>query len=667
MYGPRPEDALLLPELIERLGPFLAPPDLFSSIKVCRLWCQILTPYLWATLDDCMYQWPRILCSDMDNKKGEDKDKDENKKDGSGEWLQAMMDKHGRHIRHLRICWRSFLDAVTLAPTCYKLESLSIGDLSYSLKRSTAEEYPWVAELEFRERRRTIEEYRRLAVRGPFIWPEQTEGVYSAETFTANNVYSRTLAQQELDWLTTQRFWLFLRSNTGIRRLRLHYSLNGVLDLVAPEFFYETMALFEGLVYFDNNYMPVNLDRLFSRLPRLRHFRRTLNIRYDNIDVFLQQDHPQLVYLELGAELTIRTFYNLIRHLPSIDRLRLGGFRYVQNECTPEEAAELMDNRPSRLRRLQINGSMHVSSTRIITALAWVPELTHFMANQVYPGTAVALASYCKKLVVVCEAGGRESFSWRTRRPEAGSVRYLLEQCPTLKSFDGPGQMVNINTITFPSFNNTAVTLNVDDGLDEARRPWIGGFDRLTGPEQELYDKISAPRYTARVPRKRHLAVTLKNEACIAQQEQLYDRLARLTCLTVLDLGHDINMARPFATPISSISNEAYTSDYGPLLGTLELTLESGLDRLTALECLEVFGFEGVDHRIGRREVEWMALAWPRLRIMRGLHQVSPPRIEYERRKEGLRALMMELRPDVRHEGYKARKNTDPWYDIVEY
>ncbi|KAK3841499.1 MAG: hypothetical protein J3R72DRAFT_491393 [Linnemannia gamsii] len=51
-----------------------------------------------------------------------------------------------------------------------------------------------------------------------------------------------------------------------------------------------------------------------------------------------------------------------------------------------------------------------------------------------------------------------------------------------------------------------------------------------------------------------------------------------------------------------------------PITNTLELTLGSGgLERLAGLKRLEVFGFEGVDHRIGEKELSWMVENWPRL------------------------------------------------------
>lgn len=38
----------------------------------------------------------------------------------------------------------------------------------------------------------------------------------------------------------------------------------------------------------------------------------------------------------------------------------------------------------------------------------------------------------------------------------------------------------------------------------------------------------------------------------------------------------------------------------------LELSLVSGLDRPAALKDLEVIGFECINHRIGRLELEWV-------------------------------------------------------------
>ncbi|KAF9924275.1 hypothetical protein FBU30_005719 [Linnemannia zychae] len=138
----------------------------------------------------------------------------------------------------------------------------------------------------------------------------------------------------------------------------------------------------------------------------------------------------------------------------------------------------------------------------------------------------------------------------------------------------------------------------------------IGLVDRLNNDDQALYDKISVPGYTARLPRKRHLAVTLHYERLVSQEIKIYTALARLTALRVLDIGYRAIQLSPFK--------------FQHIKGTLQLKLESGLGLLGALAQLEEFGFEGVDHRMEEAEIEWMAQAWPRLKVMYGLEADNP-------------------------------------------
>ncbi|KAF9132667.1 hypothetical protein BGW39_011612 [Mortierella sp. 14UC] len=505
---------------------------------------------------------------------------------------------------------------------------------------------------------------------GPFIRPDLTEGVFSAGVFTVKNTWRRTLAQQELDWLTTQRFWLFLRSinatattatrTTGLRELSLDHSLDSFFDLVSIEFFCDTLARFKELEFLENDYIPVSLDTLFSILPKLKHFRRLHHLLDDG---FPQQPYPQLNILELGAELATRSFYALLRYLPNLDQLRFRGFRFTRSEVTAAGAAELLNHTPSRLTRLWIDGAMSLNSENIQIALQWLPDLTHITFGRIYPNVAFVIGLYCKHVQHICELDG-------SIRLEILALKHLFEQCRDLQSFVGTGHMVSLNSLAAiaTGANTIDIAAVVDYDDDEDWIPWvcdqltqlrcqIGKLERLTGPEQELYDKISAPRYTARVPKGRHLTVTLKHELSMAQHGRMYEYLARLSCLTVLDVGFEAMvrrralMAANSTYPNPSIMRiEQYLAEFGPVSGTLALTLESGLGRLATLENLEVFGFEGVDHRMGKAEIEWMARTWPLLKVLRGLQQDYPPRIEYERRKNELRGFMEVLRPDVRHE-----------------
>ncbi|KAK3829377.1 MAG: hypothetical protein J3Q66DRAFT_364396 [Benniella sp.] len=92
-------------------------------------------------------------------------------------------------------------------------------------------------------------------------------------------------------------------------------------------------------------------------------------------------------------------------------------------------------------------------------------------------------------------------------------------------------------------------------------------------------------------------------------QKRVYDRLARLTSLETLWLGHSPNF-----TYVWRRFGEQKSQDQ-----CLEMTLESGLHKLSGLMDLRVLNVSGMDTRIGPKEVQWMTKYWPRLKAIRGL------------------------------------------------
>jgi hypothetical protein len=80
--------------------------------------------------------------------------------------------------------------------------------------------------------------------------------------------------------------------------------------------------------------------------------------------------------------------------------------------------------------------------------------------------------------------------------------------------------------------------------------------------------------------------------------DQIYDRLARLASLEVLALEGN---------------------HYHHMSGCLEMSLESGLDKLSGLKLLRELDTNGLRTKIGVKEVQWMTEHWPRLRVVRGL------------------------------------------------
>jgi len=89
-------------------------------------------------------------------------------------------------------------------------------------------------------------------------------------------------------------------------------------------------------------------------------------------------------------------------------------------------------------------------------------------------------------------------------------------------------------------------------------------------------------------------------------QGLLYDRLARLTNLETLWLGNGPCLRR------SRYSMEKQKC-------CLEMSLESGLYKLTGLKKLKELNITAMELRVGVKEVQWMVEHWPRLQIIYGL------------------------------------------------
>ncbi|KAF9350337.1 hypothetical protein BGX34_001275 [Mortierella sp. NVP85] len=86
-------------------------------------------------------------------------------------------------------------------------------------------------------------------------------------------------------------------------------------------------------------------------------------------------------------------------------------------------------------------------------------------------------------------------------------------------------------------------------------------------------------------------------------QGRVYDRLSRLTNLETLWLGGE--------------------SSKWILRGCLEMSMDSGLHRLSGLKSLKELNVSFMRTRIGVKEVQWMTEQWPKLRIIYGLQEAG--------------------------------------------
>ncbi|KAG0343313.1 hypothetical protein BG004_005411, partial [Podila humilis] len=138
-------------------------------------------------------------------------------------------------------------------------------------------------------------------------------------------------------------------------------------------------------------------------------------------------------------------------------------------------------------------------------------------------------------------------------------------------------------------------------------------------------------------------------------QSAIYCVLSKLTQLRVLSLGGDSTCSTWFRT------------------GTLELSLDSGLSKLATLSRLREFNFSYMEHKLTMVEVEWMMKHWPCLRKVTGTiapdaQPLARGEVEEEEEKEEIeqhrRKAMTSNRKRVvdRHELYLQRH-----YPLVQF
>ncbi|KAK3829378.1 MAG: hypothetical protein J3Q66DRAFT_395573 [Benniella sp.] len=188
-----------------------------------------------------------------------------------------------------------------------------------------------------------------------------------------------------------------------------------------------------------------------------------------------------------------------------------------------------------------------------------------------------------------------------------GSMATLANHYPTLESLtvDGCGRFSGHDLAQVLSFSPNLHTLvAIDDGsYSVGMFPFIkGGIfadqDPFTG-----YLKTWACETSLKVLK---IKIT---DIPIAIQKRVYERLARLTNLEILWLGHYPNLkyrCKEIQQPQDSC---------------MTMSLESGLHELSRLMDLKELNVSGMMTKIDPKEVQWMIKYWPRLRVLRGLEK----------------------------------------------
>ncbi|KAK3848535.1 MAG: hypothetical protein J3R72DRAFT_518531 [Linnemannia gamsii] len=637
---------LTLPELLTPIGSFLNPPDLLPCVQVCQLWNQAFIPLLWRVIDDSRYSWPNVLAEVVNSSRADQAQKEEQ--------LREIFTKYGRHIQHLFA--DGFLTIVTAqaSGSCINLRTLAIkGTKTYISQEA------WGVQDLIRGCLGSDEVKERLskAVLSPVF-----EGVIMP-SFATN---TERLCQR---WIFTQRFWLLVLQSPQLEGLRLGGKVETMFLPLQDAFIGRTLASLPKLTRLDNHLCSQVLpfSMVFEQLPELQ--RHTNYHSYSILPLF-DNTLLQIQTFRSSMILQLPHFLSLLSFLPNLEQLWIRGFRLPVG-VTAQSMGNITNTTTSRLVGLHFTDegmdlAREMEKTLAMVVLPRVPCLTTLSHRALYSSTVAALARHCPRLQSFQQINVGDSLHPRDNfHFEANVVGTLLRQCPNLTTLDAISHSIAADYLLAEPWACRDL---------QTFRCQITGMNRLTVKEEEIYDTWATKPSLEDKEEEEMVTVDPNNKdeaqhmvkvmevqkeqlRCRVHHKRVYRHLAKMTQLRVLDLGNEFRY--PYEISIRNIQEtmiggRLYAKCSPPIANTLELTLESGLSKLRSLKNLEVFGFEGVDHRIEAKELAWMAENWPRLRIMRGLH--SPPSsvlVANDSKTRMLREYMEELRPFVKHEAVK--------------
>ncbi|KAF9085048.1 hypothetical protein BGX23_009996 [Mortierella sp. AD031] len=356
---------------------------------------------------------------------------------------------------------------------------------------------------------------------------------------------------------------------------------------------------------------------------------------------YFQGVYSQLLDLNLNL-LTVPcpTVLVLLKYLPELVSLSIGGIASCGRSVA--DVKSFPEGIPtSKIQKLSFNPVQRENDDHGVATLLipWLPQLRTIVVTRQSAETAKAVGKHCRNLKVF-----RQGYDGYTLHPVDGAqflvsntVCGILESCPDLGVLDAICHKIEaILCCQILGIERLMPEEEiVMDALVDSRRYHLESKDwdslLLSGNEGDVVAKLQRSR---------------------EQQQETCGWIGQLTSLKTLNFGYEhrnVRLPEWDEPPVYEIDGIEYIQYGGPIPNTLELLVDSGLDRLSALKDLEVFGFEGCDHRIGKRELDLMASRWPKLKVMHGLQEDMLGQIEFDRHKAELREYMKRLRPDVTH------------------
>ncbi|KAF9180693.1 hypothetical protein BGZ51_006042 [Haplosporangium sp. Z 767] len=601
-----------IPELLDQLAVYLAPPDLLVCVQVSHLWNVVFMPKLWHTINDRTCAWKRILqiCAEKPTRE----DRLECK-----EWLLCIFKKYGHHIRDLTMEWDIVILAATTCGSCVNLKSLQV-DLK--MGDTCFDRINWVP---YKMAGGIMDDALAAIIRNIRIHP------YSRPN---DHLFEKTVY-----------VWLLALANKRLRRLDMYssesegiYHIEELAQYVLQEL--KELRVLDTVSFWGD----ISLWKLTDIAPWLETVNGFVEFQLLGLDYNGDQETPPKVNTMIKSVevsyMTDKDLFTFLTFLPNLERLYLARLLDSPNNGPDNIETVILSLTPEVL-----NAGTHLKILHIGYKIGLLP-LLQFLPNLTELGVDIwdepfieAVVTHCKKIEVIKTTFDSPFVNDRSRASQ-DPVNRLLVSYPKLRVLGAFLNYIHADELIQQPW--------VCKGLEKFRCR-IVGIERLSSNEQTIYDRVVAPGYTKGLSAD-EAAIVQKFERGREQQRQVYDRLASLTNLKELVLGYENRDTWSYGhDDWYIVDDREYIRYDGPTPDTMELSLESGLDRLASLKDLRVFGFEASDHRIKKKELEWMVNAWPKLRNMYGLAEDQLYMAEYDQKKAALREYMQTLRPDVKH------------------
>ncbi|KAF9134369.1 hypothetical protein BGW39_007247 [Mortierella sp. 14UC] len=676
-----PEGFFDVPELVAQLGLYLYPVDLLPCIQVNHAWNKVFTSFLWQTIDDSTDTWVDILRER--NQQHHDNPPPTHGALDRDEWLFSIFAKYGHHIRHLRIQFIVVLRAASAGGTCTGLKSLILEVGRYGDGPQLVYMPPFPIQPPLPAHGQPAQGGGLFggavaaaggmapvaggfggfgglfgqAIPAPAPPPqpviELSEPLFP-DYLTAVDIIPKHIgtyhtvesikAVQEDEWINTQHLWHLVRTNPGLTRLDLSKRVLVGLVQVSVDHYYATFKLMKSLKVLDGQYHLARA-KFWTVLECLPEGIESLAVDCEALPVPnpLPEPRPSLRVLNVRGSVTVNELLTLLEVFPNLTHLSVGE---VQSNPTQPWASSYvpLPAVPRGGRSLKRIDALQVRDWDWDTILQHIPSIVEWSSETELSENDV------------------EVLTERFPRLESYRAIHLpvnLDDYPGARSNSDPTNEFMVTQRYLREFDSIENFIKVDEML---RQPWacmglerltcrIVGVDRLNKEEEALVERVMVPGYSSELSEEEKGAVE-KFHRCRVQHHGVYDRLASLTRLRHLNLGYENR------NPWEYKGGNTYTGEDGneyleysePTFDTLEMSLESGLERLAALRDLEMIGFECINHRIGKAELDWMAKSWPKLRLMYGLDKERLFEIEYDKNRAALKKYFKRLRPDVVHD-----------------